>query len=79
MATAGMGDVLAGMIAGLKVQNYSSFDAAIIGVTLHSYTADYLIYNLGYMHLVASDIYKPMGFLYINHVLYYFLYQNNIN
>lgn len=35
MATAGMGDALAGMIAGLLAQGYAIFDACILGTYLH--------------------------------------------
>lgn len=42
MATAGMGDVLTGMIAGFLAQGLSPTDAAALGVTLHAATADRL-------------------------------------
>jgi NAD(P)H-hydrate epimerase len=57
MATAGMGDVLAGMIAGLRAQGYSALDASKIGVTRHSYIADQLVLKEGKKQLIASDIY----------------------
>lgn len=40
MATAGMGDVLSGVIAGLMAQGLSSSDAATFGVVLHAASAD---------------------------------------
>ena len=60
MATAGMGDVLAGMMAGLRVQGYNSFQAAKIAVTLHSHKADDLVFNQGKKRLIASDIYHNL-------------------
>lgn len=42
MGTGGMGDVLAGMIAGLLVQGHSPWEAACLGVYLHGLAADRL-------------------------------------
>ncbi len=43
MATGGMGDVLAGLIAGLITQGYRPQDAAQLGVYLHGMAADMLL------------------------------------
>ena len=37
MATAGSGDVLTGMLTGLRAQGYSAVEAACLGVFLHGY------------------------------------------
>ena len=40
LATAGSGDVLTGIITGLRAQHYSALQAAVLGVFLHGRTAD---------------------------------------
>ena len=47
LATGGSGDVLTGIIAGFLAQKKSSFDAAVAGVYLHGYLADYLTEETG--------------------------------
>jgi ADP-dependent NAD(P)H-hydrate dehydratase / NAD(P)H-hydrate epimerase len=56
LATAGTGDVLAGMIAGLLAQQVDPFDAASVGVYLHSAAADLVSASLGHAGLLASDL-----------------------
>jgi hydroxyethylthiazole kinase-like uncharacterized protein yjeF len=56
LATAGTGDVLAGMIAGLLAQQVDPFDAASVGVYLHSAAADLVGASLGQAGLLASDL-----------------------
>lgn len=56
MATAGMGDVLSGIIAGLWAQGLTQDDAAQLGVVLHALTADYLVNQKHYRTLLAKDI-----------------------
>lgn len=55
LATAGTGDVLAGMIGALLAQAYSVTDAARIGVALHGAAADALAAR-GVKRAVAGDI-----------------------
>ena len=55
LATAGTGDVLAGMIGALLAQGYSASDAARIGVALHGAAADALAAR-GVRRAVAGDI-----------------------
>jgi len=58
LATAGTGDVLAGMIAGLLSQGIQPFDAASAAVYLHTAAADLIAQemNLGRAGLLASDL-----------------------
>ncbi len=55
MATGGMGDVLAGLVGGLLVQGYRSWDAAGIGVYLHGLAADLLAEERAY-GFTASEV-----------------------
>src|SRR6266566_4389858 len=56
LATAGTGDVLAGMIAGLLAQKLTPFDAASAGVYLHSAAAELMSADIGRAGLLASDL-----------------------
>ena len=56
MATAGMGDVLTGVIAGLMAQGLDSADAAATGVCLHSLAADRIAERSGRIGLLATDL-----------------------
>jgi NAD(P)H-hydrate epimerase len=60
MATGGSGDVLAGIIGGILAQNkrgeLSNFEAAVLGVYLHSKAGDVAAESLGEYSLMASDI-----------------------
>jgi len=56
MASAGMGDVLTGMIAGFLAQGYSSASAALIGTCLHGDAADQLVKTKGPYGYIASDV-----------------------
>jgi ADP-dependent NAD(P)H-hydrate dehydratase / NAD(P)H-hydrate epimerase len=56
MATAGTGDVLSGIIAGLWAQGMSDTAAAWVGVYLHGLSADIAAKKLGERSLVANDI-----------------------
>ena len=56
MATAGSGDVLAGVITGLMAQGLSGKDAAIAGVFLHGMAGDLAKNKVGKMSLVASNL-----------------------
>jgi NAD(P)H-hydrate epimerase len=56
MASAGMGDVLTGMIAGFISQGYSPQTAIHIAVYLHGDTADNLAAAKGPYGYLASDV-----------------------
>ena len=61
MATAGSGDVLTGLITGLKAQGYSSLDACMLGVFLHGRAGDLASDVIGQESLIASDIINYLG------------------
>lgn len=63
MATAGMGDVLSGVIAGLLPQTRSMLEAVCLGVVVHAHAGD-LAAQAGERGLIASDL-----FPYIQEVL----------
>ncbi len=56
LATAGTGDVLSGMLAGLLAQNVKPFDAASAAVYLHSAAAELVSADIGHAGLMASDL-----------------------
>lgn len=56
MATAGSGDVLTGLIAGLIAQGIAPVDAAIAAVYIHGYAGDRAAKRLGEYGLLAGDI-----------------------
>lgn len=61
MATAGSGDVLAGVIAGLMGQNLNGYKAACIGTYLHAKAGDYVTGKVGEHACMASDIAGALG------------------
>ena len=56
MATAGMGDVLSGMISGFIAQKLSLLDAASLAVDLHAQAGDSYLENNNQQSLLATDI-----------------------
>jgi NAD(P)H-hydrate epimerase len=56
LATAGTGDVLAGMIAGFLAQQMHPFDAAGAGVYLHTAASELVSAEIGDTGLLASDL-----------------------
>lgn len=61
MATAGMGDVLAGLLGGLLAQGLNAAEAARIGVCLHSAAAGLAAQRQGRRSLLASDVIGAIG------------------
>ncbi len=59
MATAGMGDVLSGVIGALLAQGLSLDEAADAGVTVHANAADRAV-TLGQRGLIASDLFPHL-------------------
>jgi NAD(P)H-hydrate epimerase len=60
MASAGMGDVLTGMIAGLLAQGLSAWDAARAGVYLHGLAGDLAAETIGEPGLIAGDVIRSI-------------------
>lgn len=56
MATAGMGDVLTGVIAALLAQGLAPYDAARAAVFVHGLAADVAHERVGTLSLVAGDV-----------------------
>ncbi len=56
LASAGTGDVLAGVIAGLAAQGLASFDAASLGVYLHGKAGEAVKNEIGDTGMIASDL-----------------------
>lgn len=56
LATAGSGDVLAGLIGALVAQGMTPFDAACLGVYLHGEAGQRISARLGDAGLIASDL-----------------------
>lgn len=61
MATAGSGDVLAGMIGGLLGQGMDAFQATLLGVYLHSVAGDFAAQSQGHRSMTAGDIIDSIG------------------
>ncbi len=58
MATAGMGDVLSGLIGGLVAQHLSNEESAIYGVTIHALAGDLVAKKQGEIGMVPQDLFE---------------------
>jgi NAD(P)H-hydrate epimerase len=58
MATAGSGDVLAGLVAGFFAQTIKPLDSALLGTYIHGLAGDFAKEELGAQSLLATDIEK---------------------
>lgn len=56
MATGGSGDVLTGILLGLKAQGYSSKETSVLGTYLHGVAGDIAAEKWGYEALTANNI-----------------------
>ena len=61
MATAGSGDVLSGILAGLISQGYTPLEAAVFGVFIHGRAGDIGASRKGHQALTAGDITDCLG------------------
>lgn len=61
MGTAGSGDVLTGIISGLRSQKYGAREAAILGVYLHGAAGDRAAAKMGEETIKAGDITDFLG------------------
>jgi NAD(P)H-hydrate epimerase len=61
MATAGMGDILSGLIGGLIAQGCDLQKAAELGCCLHSSAADLAVQEYGLRGLTATDLLPQLG------------------
>jgi NAD(P)H-hydrate epimerase len=62
MATAGTGDVLAGVIGALLCQGLEPLQAAQCGIYLHGLAGDHVRDRLGYHGLIASDVLEELPY-----------------
>ncbi len=61
MATAGMGDVLTGIIAAMVSQKLSPSDAAIVGTYIHSVAGDVAFQSKGMYSLISTDVIESLS------------------
>ena len=56
MATAGMGDVLSGVIGALLAQGFDCYEAATVGAVVHARAGDSVALEDGELGLIATDV-----------------------
>jgi NAD(P)H-hydrate epimerase len=61
MATGGSGDVLTGILAGIRAQGYSSLETCLLGVYIHGLAGDLAVEITGQEAMVAGDIIQHLG------------------
>jgi ADP-dependent NAD(P)H-hydrate dehydratase / NAD(P)H-hydrate epimerase len=61
MATGGSGDVLTGILLGLRAQGYTAKEACILGVFIHGFAGDLAARKHGQEALIAGDITGYLG------------------
>jgi NAD(P)H-hydrate repair Nnr-like enzyme with NAD(P)H-hydrate dehydratase domain len=62
LATAGSGDVLAGVVASLLAQGMEAFESACAAVWLHAAAARKAIEHTGRRTLIAEDLIAELGY-----------------
>lgn len=62
MATAGMGDALAGIIGGLLAQGLELNEAAVVGTYIHGLAGDLLVQEKGLFGIIASDLLQEIPY-----------------
>lgn len=60
MASGGMGDVLAGIVAALALQTNDYFAATCLAVYIHGAAGDIIANNYGQRGMLASDLFSPL-------------------
>jgi hydroxyethylthiazole kinase-like uncharacterized protein yjeF len=60
MATAGMGDLLTGVIGAFLAQGFNSQQAAVYGVCAHAEAGDRVAIQYGQRGMIASDLLQPL-------------------
>ena len=60
MATAGSGDVLTGIIAGLAAQDIPLIESTIAGAYIHGYSGDIFSKNETQTNLIAGDLIRNL-------------------
>ena len=63
MASGGMGDVLAGIVAALILQTNDFFTASCLAVYIHGAAGDIIASNTGQRGMLASDLFTPLQHL----------------
>lgn len=66
MATGGSGDVLTGILLGLKASGYSSFETCLIGTYIHGLAGDLAAKEKGETSLIAGDIVENIAVAFKN-------------
>jgi len=62
MAKAGMGDVLAGVIAALRAQGFGDFESAALGVHMHGLAGDLVRDRMGEIGILATDVIEALPY-----------------